>query len=83
LGKKSKRKKRPVQLEINKPEISQVIYDKYINGKFKGIRLLPAVISLAAAAYFLFSSYKANGYFGFPLDDPWIHLNFAKNLVNY
>ena len=83
MGKKSKRKKRPVQLEINKPEISQVIYDKYINGKFKGIRLLPAVISLAAAAYFLFSSYKANGYFGFPLDDPWIHLNFAKNLVNY
>ncbi len=24
-----------------------------------------------------------NGYNGFPLDDPWIHLQFAKNVVEY
>ncbi len=26
---------------------------------------------------------KINGYFGFPLDDPWIHLTFAKNFSKY
>ncbi len=28
-------------------------------------------------------SYYTNGGFGFPLDDPWIHLQFAKNLHDY
>lgn len=28
-------------------------------------------------------TYYTNGGFGFPLDDPWIHLQFAKNLHDY
>ena len=28
-------------------------------------------------------AYYTNGRFGFPLDDPWIHLQFAKNLHDY
>ncbi|MBX7044635.1 MAG: hypothetical protein K1X86_02260 [Ignavibacteria bacterium] len=45
-------------------------------------------ISIAAAAIvfavlYLFSANAANGYNGFPLDDPWIHLTFAKNLAEY
>lgn len=28
-------------------------------------------------------AYQTNGEFGFPLDDPWIHLQFAKNLHDY
>ena len=28
-------------------------------------------------------AYYTNGSFGFPLDDPWIHLQFAKNLHDY
>lgn len=28
-------------------------------------------------------AYLTNGSFGFPLDDPWIHLQFAKNLHDY
>jgi tetratricopeptide (TPR) repeat protein len=37
--------------------------------------LLPILIVAGA--------YGRNGYFGFPLDDPWIHLTFAKNLAKY
>lgn len=28
-------------------------------------------------------AHRTNGEFGFPLDDPWIHLQFAKNLHDY
>ena len=28
-------------------------------------------------------AYYTNEGFGFPLDDPWIHLQFAKNLHDY
>jgi tetratricopeptide (TPR) repeat protein len=28
-------------------------------------------------------AFQTNGNFGFPLDDPWIHLQFAKNLHDY
>ncbi len=42
-----------------------------------------ALVSFFLAFIYLFSANKANGGFGFPLDDPWIHLTFAKNLVDY
>ena len=29
------------------------------------------------------NAYRVNGAAGFPLDDPWIHLQFAKNLHEY
>lgn len=42
-----------------------------------------AFISFILSFIYLFSANKVNGGFGFPLDDPWIHLTFAKNLVDY
>jgi len=41
--------------------------------------ILPALL----AAYYVYHALSVNGYFGFPLDDPWIHLTFAKNLVEF
>lgn len=53
----------------------------------KNIKLLIfiaiAIISFALSFYYLNYAKSQNNGFGFPLDDPWIHLTFAKNLVDY
>jgi tetratricopeptide (TPR) repeat protein len=48
--------------------------------------LLLGTVLMASAALclgILWFTHNANGSFGFPLDDPWIHLQFAKNLHEY
>lgn len=42
-----------------------------------------AALSVLLAVVYLISANSVNGYNGFPLDDPWIHLTFAKNLAEY
>lgn len=42
-----------------------------------------AFVPLFLSYFILRSSYKINHFFSFPLDDPWIHLTFAKNLAHY
>lgn len=53
----------------------------------KNIKLLIfiaiAIISFGLTFYYLNFAKTQNNGFGFPLDDPWIHLTFAKNLVDY
>lgn len=53
----------------------------------KNIKLLIfiaiAVASFGLSFYYLNFALNKNAGFGFPLDDPWIHLTFAKNLVDY
>lgn len=46
---------------------------------YSGILIFSALMSIIFILYAL----KINGYFGFPLDDPWIHLTFAKNFSQY
>ena len=80
------KKKHLTKKQIKKPpakKTAEPIYKKQIPGKFKYIFLFPVLIAIIAGVYFIYSSYKTNGFFGFPLDDPWIHLTFAKNLVEY
>lgn len=42
-----------------------------------------ALIAFGLSFYYLNFAMNQNLSFGFPLDDPWIHLTFAKNLVDY
>jgi hypothetical protein len=37
--------------------------------------------ALAASLYFIFATWTANGAFGFPLDDAWIHLSFGRTFA--
>ncbi|HSP86860.1 MAG TPA: glycosyltransferase family 39 protein, partial [Ignavibacteriaceae bacterium] len=86
MGSKSNKKKKYPAKEIKKEtgnKLIELIYYKPFNPKYKYILFLPVLIGLLAGIYFIYSSYETNGYFGFPLDDPWIHLTFAKNFIEY
>jgi arabinofuranosyltransferase len=66
-----------------KPEIN-LAYNKYYPVKFEtGINYLLAGIAILAGIFMLYVAKSQNGYFCFPLDDSWIHLTFARNIVEY
>ncbi len=46
---------------------------------------IAAITAIGAAICILIcrSALQVNGGFGFPLDDPWIHLQFARTLREY
>ncbi len=46
---------------------------------FLSVTFIPVALSL----YYLRYAHNVNTVFSFPLDDPWIHLTFAKNLAHY
>lgn len=47
------------------------------------IYVILAVVSAVLSIYYISFANSQNGFNSFPLDDPWIHLTFAKNLAEY
>ncbi len=47
--------------------------------------LVPAAVllGLAVPILLILNAHHVNGRFGFPLDDPWIHLTYARNLHDH
>ncbi len=77
-------KKHSKQKEITKKEKTPLFFSKTLNSKqallFKiGIVLLSVIVGI----WYVLYAYNQNLNFGFTLDDPWIHLTFAKNLIEY
>ena len=59
-------------------------YNKYYPVKFETvINYALAVIAVLTGIFFLYDAKAQNGFFCFPLDDPWIHLTFARNIVEF
>src|ERR1035437_10688150 len=66
-----------------KPEIN-LAYNKYYPVKFEtGINYVLAGIAVLTGLFFLFMAKSQNEFFCFPLDDSWIHLTFARNIVEF
>jgi len=82
--KKYKKHSRAIKNEYELAEkTAGLVYAKHPVKNFRYFIALSVLLAVAAGIYLIYSSYKTNGYFGFPLDDPWIHLTFAKNLIEY
>lgn len=55
-----------------------------IKSNLNNIILLTFIIlSIVLSYFYIQHAFTVNKENGFPLDDPWIHLTFAKNLVDY
>lgn len=76
---KTKDKKKQIQKEVVNLELP---FEPTNGIKYLIIAVI-AIISFGLSFYYLNFARSANSGFGFPLDDPWIHLTFAKNLVDY
>jgi len=45
--------------------------------------ILIVIVSFSLSYYYINYALSQNSTNGFPIDDPWIHLTFAKNLIEY
>jgi len=81
-----KKLKYPIKKRTNKVELEQYSFDSPFrqNRTIKIIFYAVLIILPVFLTYlYLRFAFKQNQVFSFPLDDPWIHLTFAKNLFQY
>ena len=75
------KKKQPAKQKVQKPSLA---YTLPIPSNIKKIiPFILLVIPVALGYYYVYYSYSVNKEFSFPLDDSWIHLTFARNLVEF
>ncbi|MEO8664216.1 MAG: hypothetical protein ABI462_01875 [Ignavibacteria bacterium] len=80
-----------IKIPVKKKRTNKESYEKYnFEKNFKPGKILKIIfyslviiLPIILALNYLRFSYRQNGVLSFPLDDPWIHLTFAKNLAHY
>jgi hypothetical protein len=83
MKQKKTHKKIQVAAPVNIPN-AELLYNKFYPFRFDAtIAIILSLISILSGIFFLVQAKSANGYFCFPLDDSWIHLTFARNLVDF
>lgn len=81
---KQKKKQEQQWKKQEQQKKTDVSFDLKLNSTTKIIIIAVLLILSAALPYYFISySYSINKVYSFPLDDPWIHLQFAKNLAEY
>ena len=71
------------QINTNHQTGSQLNEISFLSTSSKYFLLLIVALGVFFLILTLKDSFDQNKAFGFPLDDPWIHLQFAKNLNEY
>ena len=66
-------------------EESHFFESQFRPNKALKITFLTAIIlaAISFSGFLLISAYSLNNFLSFPLDDPWIHLTFARNMIEY
>jgi arabinofuranosyltransferase len=88
MAEKTKRgprsKSAPVQMPVQDAQTIKLLFGQPLSPGYTRIAGAAVVFSAAACALiFLAIAWAKNGLWCFPLDDPWIHLCFARNLAEF
>jgi len=83
---KTKKLKKKHDKETHKHLVlkKDLLCEKNLKNNFtKFFFIIPFLIAISLGVYYVYNLKTEIGNLGFPLDDPWIHLTFAKNLIQY
>ncbi|HRE10244.1 MAG TPA: tetratricopeptide repeat protein [Ignavibacteria bacterium] len=76
--------KKQEKRQKNARQVADISFNLNLNKTAQAVILaVLLLLSIGLPYYYINYAYSVNQYYSFPLDDPWIHLQFAKNIAEY